>query len=150
MTNEQRPKTFTKKDADEWYEYEPGGKPDGWVAWHPEYGVQTSLFEHMGCRTDLVLALCVELELVDYDHCGSKFPLVSQMDALGWRIRPVKRIYLDKPSNTIMMTREEFNMWMRSAFNDGVEAAQSGKFWENKEVWFEQWEKEWNKNAKSS
>lgn len=71
-------------------------KPDGWVAWHPKEGTNTSLYGWMGDRSDLVMALCIELDLVDYDHCGSKFPLVSAMGEKGWRIRPVKLVFLDE------------------------------------------------------
>ena len=138
MTNEQKHKTFTKKDADEWYEYEPGGKPDGWVAWHIKGLLQKTINGPF---------VCVSEEGALY-YLQTSVPYVREtLEEKGYRIRPVKLTYLDEPSNTITMTREELKQalddaWWERATECGHRVPDSEQEKELFSAWFEQWEKE--------
>jgi hypothetical protein len=65
-------------------------KPDGWVAWHPEEGVKP-----MNDEGDVGV-------VEDEERCGYAYlwspnsPTGARLRKDGWRIRPVKLVFLDE------------------------------------------------------
>lgn len=70
-------------------------KPDGYVAWHPTRGafgdgLLLSRTESEAERRVIAHYYCKHIER-DLGECQRQF------DADGWRIRPVKLVFLDEP-----------------------------------------------------
>lgn len=63
-------------------------KPDGWVAWHPRHGTDKTSF---AAKESLVAISMGDKYRNSYPGSGYIPPL-----DLGWRIRPVKLVYLDE------------------------------------------------------
>jgi hypothetical protein len=62
-------------------------KPDGWVAWHPKHGFKSTT------------SYGVEIH-EDKGDAEYTFNLSKHEIADGWRIRPVKLVFLDEEKTT--------------------------------------------------
>ncbi len=61
-----------------------GEKPDGFIAQNPQYSSEVSLFD---LRATIELAKCAVL---------GRTQAWAEMESDGWRIRPVKLVFLDQ------------------------------------------------------
>lgn len=66
-------------------------KPDGYVAWHPNWGLYYMSFgnSRVSCSNNLV----AYWQNIKLEHADNR---LEEYKANGWRIRPVKLIFLDE------------------------------------------------------
>lgn len=73
----------------------------GWIAWHPRMGAAfATASQASGCCMDRLLKLHYDLDSRDYefddDYYLARDHFMIDAEESGWRIRPVKLVFLDE------------------------------------------------------
>lgn len=67
----------------------------GWVAWHPTSGAAVASLSKMACEQKLTGVGCENFEIYEEFIIAHETRLNKLIDN-GWRIRPVKLVFLDE------------------------------------------------------